>query len=141
MDEDNIRPPDEAFNEQLIEDNRDDFEKQVDEAIIISKQEMDQQCDINRKYEEQLLKDYASETSRRSELFKDFLFNLKKISNFDKETGEIYNILDPIIDSYCNQCIQTCELDSETHDKIFNILKKIRNNTLVLDTLKTIILK
>jgi hypothetical protein len=33
FEEDNIRPPDEAVNEQLLEDTRSDFEKQIEEAI------------------------------------------------------------------------------------------------------------
>ena len=138
--EDDIRPPDDVVSEQLLEDNRSEFEKQMDEAMYLSMQEMKQQRDINREYEEQLLKDYAAETNRRTELFKDFLLNLKKIGKFDNEVREIYEILDPIIDSYCGQCIETCELDEETYDNILKTLNKIRNNPLALDTLKTIIL-
>ncbi len=48
-------------------------------------------------------------------------------------------MIDPIIDSYCSQSIQSCELDEETYDKNFNTLKKIRNNPLTLTTFKTII--
>ncbi len=139
--EDDIRPPDDVVSEQLLEDNRSEFEKQMDEAMYLSMQEMKQQRDINREYEEQLLKDYAAETNRRTELFKDFLLNLKKIGKFDNEVREIYEILDPIIDSYCGQCIETCELDEETYDNILKTLNKIRNNPLALDTLKTIILR
>lgn len=139
--DDNIRAPDDVITEQLLEDNRSDFEKQMDEAIYLSMQEMTQQRDINRQYEEQLLKEYTAETCRRTELFKDFLFNLNKVGKFDKEIKEIYEILDPIIESYCGQYIETCELDEVTYDKIFNTLKKIRNNQQSLDALKTIILK
>lgn len=139
--DDNIRAPDDVITEQLLEDNRSDFEKQMDEAIYLSMQEMTQQRDINRQYEEQLLKEYTAETCRRTELFKDFLFNLNKVGKFDKEIKEIYEILDPIIESYCGHYIETCELDEVTYDKIFNTLKKIRNNQQSLDALKTIILK
>jgi len=139
--EDNIRPPDAVVSEQLMEDDRSEFQKQMDEAMYLSMQEMNQQRDINRQYEEQLLKEYTAETKRRTEIFKDFLFNLKKIGRFDKEIREIYEILDPIIESYCGQYIQTCELDKESYDKIFNTLKKIRINQLALETLKTIILR
>lgn len=139
--EDNIRPPDEVVRETLLEDNRDDYQKQIDEAMYLSMQEMNQQRDINLQYEEQLLKDYASETKRRVELFKNFMANMTKLSKFDKEVREIYNILDPIIESYCGQYFQTCELDGETYDKIFDTLKKIRNDQQAFDTLKTIILR
>ena len=87
------------------------------------------------------MKDYADETKRRKEIFKDFLFNLNKIGKFDKEVRDIYDILDPIIESYCGQYIQSCELDGETYDKIFDTLKKIRNNQSALNTLKSIIFR
>lgn len=138
--EDNIRPPDEVVSEQLLEDDRDEFQKQIDEAIYLSMRETTQQYNINLQYEEQILKDYQTETNRRTEIFKDFLFNLNKVGKFDKDVREIYDILDPIIDSYCSQYIETCKLDEKTYDKIFNLLKKIRNNNQALDTLKTIIL-
>ena len=139
--EDDIRPPDAVIRETLLEDDRSEFEKQIDEAMYLSIQEMEQQREINRQFEEQLLEDYKSECDRRNELFKEFTRNLIKISRFDKETRGIYDILKPIIESYCKQYIQTCELDIETYDKIFNTLKKIRNNQQALDALKTIILK
>ncbi len=140
FDEDNIRHPDEVVNEQLIEDTRTYFEKQIDEAIYISSKEVRENQILHKQYEDKILQDYAKETNRRREIFKEFLFNLNKIGKFDKEVREIYDILDPIIDSYCSQIIQSCELDETSHDKIFNTLKKIRNNKLTLDTLKTIIL-
>jgi hypothetical protein len=139
--EDNIRPPDAVVSEQLLEDNRSDFEKQLDEAMYLSMQEMTQQHVHNKQFEEQIIQDYTKETNRRKEIFKEFLFHLHKTSKFDKEVGEIYDIIEPIIESYCGQFIETCELDEETYDKIFKILKKIRNNQQSLDTLKTIILK
>lgn len=139
--EDNIRPPDETVRERLLEDTRSDFEKQLDEAMYLSIQEITQQRHINEQYEDQLLKDYAKETDRRNELFKDFLFNLNKIRKFDKEIQEVHDIIDPIIDAYCGQYIQSYELDEETYDKIFNTLKKIRINQQTLYTLKIIILR
>lgn len=139
--EDNIRAPDEVVRETLLEDTRSDFEKQIDEAMYLSMQEMNHQSEINRQYEEQLLNDYAKESKRRKEIFKGFLLNLNKIRKFDNEVREIYDILDPIIDSYCDQFIETCELDVETYDKIFDTLKKIRNDQQAFDTLKTIILR
>jgi hypothetical protein len=139
--EDNIRKPDEVVRETLLEDNRDNYQKQIDEAMYLSMQEMNQEHEINNQYEEQILKDYADETKRRVNLFKNFMANMNKLCKFDIEVREIYNILDPIIESYCGQCIETCELDQQTYDKIFNILKKIRNDQQSFDTLKTIILR
>ena len=138
--EDNIRKPDEVVRETLLEDNRDNYQKQIDEAMYLSMQEMNQEREINHEYEEKILKDYADETNRRVNLFKNFMANITKLCKFDNEVREIYNILDPIIDSYCGQFIETCELEQKTYDKIFDILKKIRNDQQAFDTLKTIIL-
>jgi hypothetical protein len=141
FDDDNIRPPDESFSETLVEDTRSDFEKQIDEAIYISMREMSEQQNNIKQYEERLIKNYLEETNRRKDIFKEFLINLNKISKFDKEVREIYDIIDPIIDSYCGQYIEFCELDLETYNKIFDTLKKIRNNQLAFDTITRIILK
>lgn len=138
--EDNIRQPDDAFKETLLEDTRSDFEKQLDEALQLSMQEINQQLNINKKYEEQLLKDYYTEIERRSNIFKNFLFNINKVGKFDNKIEEIYNIIDPIIDSYCGQFIDNCKLDKETYNKIFDTLKQIRNDQQAFDILKTIIL-
>lgn len=139
--EDNIRKPDEVIRETLIEDNRDNYEKQIDEAMYLSMQEMNQERVINHQYEEKLLKDYADERNRRVNLFKNFMANITKLCKFDNEVREIYNIIDPIIESYCGQFIESCELDQQTYDKIFDILKKIRNDQQAFATLKTIILR
>ncbi len=138
-DEDFVRQPDNVVREQLLNDDRSEFQKQIDEAIYLSVQELNNQRILYKEFEDQLVKDYTNETNRRTELFKDFLFNLNKIGKFDREVQEIFNILDPIIESYCNQFIQTCEMDQETYDKIFNTLRKIRNQTTV-DILKSIVL-
>lgn len=138
--EDNIRQPDDAFKETLLEDTRSDFEKQLDEALQLSMQEINQQLNINKKYEEQLLKDYYTEIERRTNIFKNFLFNINKVGKFDNKIEEIYNIIDPIIDSYCGQFIDNCKLDKETYNKIFDTLKQIRNDQQAFDILKTIIL-
>jgi hypothetical protein len=152
FEEDNIRRPDKVINEQLIEDvdvidefefkdTRDEFEKQLDEAMYLSIQEMNQQKNINQNYEEKIRKEYDDETIKRREIFSEFLFNMNKIKNLDKEINEIYNIIDPIIEAYCGQLIQSCEFDEKTYNKIFNTIKKIRNNKIAFDTLKTIIFK
>jgi len=140
-DNETIRQPDEVRREQLIEDNRDDFQKQIDEAIYISLQEIKKQQEINIKYEEKLMSDYLKENNKRKEIFHEFLFNLMRVSKFDKNIREIYDIIEPIIDSYCNQLIHVCQLDDVTHDKIFNTLQKIRINKESLEFLKTIIVK
>ena len=139
--EDNIRPPDEVRVDQFLEDTRSNFEKEIDEAIYLSYQDIREKQELSKNYEEQILKEYNEESNRRRDIFKDLLLSLNKITRFDKEIREIYEIIDPIIESYCSQYIEICELDEKTHDKIFGLLKKIRNNQLAFNLLKEIIIK
>lgn len=139
--EDNIRPPDSVVSEQLLEDTRSDFEKQIDEAIYLSYQDIREKQDLSRKYEEQILKDYNEESNKRKQTFEKFLFDLNKVGKIDKEVREIYDIIEPIVESYCSQYINKCELDIETYEKIFKLLGKIRTDKTAVEFLKTIILK
>lgn len=138
--EDNIRPPDKNIRETLLEYTRSDFEKHLDEAMYLSMQEINQQIEINNQYEELLVKNHVLESKKRNEIFKNFRFNLNKVGKFDKKVREIYDIIDPIIDLYCDQRIETCELDGETYNKVFNTLKEIRNDQQAFDILKLIVL-
>jgi hypothetical protein len=139
--DDNIRQPDEVINEQLLEDNRSEYEKQIDEAIYLSCKEMREKEILNKKYEEQLLKEYNEETNKRKQIFEKFLFDLNKVSKIDKEIREIYDIIEPIIEAYCNQWVMKCSLDFETHEKIFKLLGKVRTDKDAIELLKTIIVK
>lgn len=137
--EDNIRPPDEVKMEQLLEDTRSDFEKEIDQAIYLSFQEIRNQEEIARKYEEQILKDYNEESIKRKQIFEKFLFDLNKLSRFDKEVRDIYAIIDPIIESYCSQYINNCEIDIDSYESIFKLLDKIRTDKNAIEVLKSII--
>jgi len=137
--EDNIRPPDNSIREQLLEDDRSDFQKQIDEALYLSMQEWNQEQIHQKQYEEKIMQEYQLETDRRRELFKDFLFNLRKIGKYDKEVNNVVELLEPIIDHYCLQYIEQCELEEFTYRTIFNTLQKIRNQSAV-SLLKSIIL-
>ena len=141
INDDNIRPPDDVVSEQLLEDTRSNFEKEIDEALYLSFQDMREKEDLSRKYEEQILKDYNEETFKRKQIFEKFLFDLNKISKIDKEIREIYDIIEPIIESYCSQFINKCEFDIETYEKIFKLLGKIRTDKAAVEFLKTVILK
>ena len=139
--EDNVRPPDVAVREQLLEDTRSDYEKEIEEAIYLSCQDIREKQDLSKKYEEQLIKDYNEESNKRRQTFEKLLFDLNKVGNFDKEYRVIYDIIEPIIESYCSQYINSCEFDVETYEKIFKLLGKIRTDKTTVEFLKTIILK
>jgi hypothetical protein len=139
--DDNIREPDEVKYERLIEDNRTDFQKQMDEALYTSMEDFKKQQEIYDNYEEELKKEYLNEVIKRREKFKLFILDLNKLIKFDKEIKEIYDIIEPIIDNYCTQYIEICKIDIITYDKIFETLNKTRANKQALEFLKTIILK
>jgi adenosine deaminase len=140
IDNDNeVREPDEVYAEQLQEDTRSDYEKEMDEAIQLSLQELHQQQQMYALYEKQLMEEYAKETERRANIFKDLLFQLNRTAAFDKSTAELLNILTPIIEAYCSQTIEVFELDQTTYQKVFGALKKIRNTSTVAEVLQAII--
>ena len=137
----NTRAPDKVIKERLFDDDRSDFEKQTDEALYLSLQELKEQDEINSIYEDDIINTYTNETRKRRELFRELLFDLNKLTKFDKDIKEIYEIIEPIIDTYCGQFINFCELDEETYDNIFKIVGTVRTNKKNIEALKTILIK
>jgi hypothetical protein len=138
--EDNIRPPDVTKIERLIEDTRCDFEKEMDNALNESMKDIEEQQKIQDNYEKELLDKFLNESIKRRHQFEKLLFDLNKLIKYDKEIKEIYELIEPIIELYCNQYIEFINFDQTTHEKIFNILNKIRIDKTALDILKNIIL-
>jgi len=137
------RAPDETIREQLLPDTRSEFEKQqsefqkqLDQALFLSLKEED---DKILRQEEEIINNYNAETKRRTDLFKTLLFDLNKLIRFDKDIKEIYDIIEPIINSYCFQYIETVELDAITYDKIFKVLCGIRTNKNNIELLRSIL--
>ena len=135
-----IRSPDEIKREQLVENtNKSDFDREMEEVLYLSMQEVREEEIKNHKFEEEIINSYLEKQSKRRELFRDLLINMNKVARFDKDVKETYEILDPIIEAYCLDYIQFAELDKETCDKIFKVLKTIRINKNTLDALQSII--
>jgi hypothetical protein len=137
----NIRPADEVFKEQLMEDNRSDFEKEMDEALRISFEEANLLNNLNKDFEEELIEKFEKEKIERKELFTKFLLDLNRIIRFDKDVKDVYEIIEPIIETYCNQFIEMCEFDGETYDKIFKVLSTVRTDRKCVDILKAILIR
>lgn len=53
---------------------------------------------------------------------------------------DTYEIIEPIIDAYCNHIIETYFVDEETFQSIFKNLNSIRTDKKNIDFLKTIII-
>lgn len=109
--EEYIRPPDKVKKERLTW-QEEEFEEDILQNMV--------------DYEKEIQKYFVEEKMRRKEIFNVLLFKMKKISNYDKEVEEIYNIIEPIIESYCEQVIQYYEVDKVTYERIFNIVSSIR---------------
>ena len=63
--EDNIRPPDKIIREQLIQDTRNEFEKEIDEALYASIKEYNKQQQLHDNFEEQLMNDHLNTYIKR----------------------------------------------------------------------------
>jgi hypothetical protein len=135
-----IRPPDETKIEQLIENtHKSDFDREMEEALYLSMQEARDEEIKNHKFEEEIINSYLEKQCKRRELFRDLIVNMNKVARFDKDVKGVYEFLNPILEAYCSDYIQFYEVDKETHDKVFQVLKTIRVNKNTMDTLQTII--
>lgn len=139
--DDNIRPPDEIIREQLLEDNRSDFEKEIDEAAYLSKKEFEEIINRENEYEKHIIQDYIELVNIVKDKFNPLLNDLKRLSKLDDELGEIYDIIEPIIDSYCSQMIKFVEFDDTTYNRIFRVLGTIRTDKKCIEELKNVIIK
>ena len=141
FEDEEVRAPDEVKREQLMNDNRCEFQKQMDEALFLSLQEIKNVEEVNKQYEELIIQNYHNEINKRREKFGGLLLDINKLIRFDKDIKEIYEIIEPIIESYCNQYIEYVELDEDTYDRIFKVIGTIRTNKKNLDLLKEIIFR
>lgn len=137
----NIRRPDNVITEQISQEDISEYEKQLIEATQQSIKELEEQQNEQFNYERKLIQEHTHETKRRVEIFKEFLLRLQKISSFDQEIREIYEIIQPIIDAYCGQIINHYDLDEITYNKIFDTLRNVRHTDTGITELKKIICK
>lgn len=134
----NIRPPDEVKKERLCQDNRNNFEKEMEEMEEAIKCSLQEHEEISKNYEDKLINEYLLETNKRRDTFKSILFDLSKLIKYDQNIKEIYEIIEPIIDAYCNQYIQNYEIDEITYNRIFKVIGTIRTDKKNIELLKTI---
>jgi hypothetical protein len=116
------------------------FDKELEEALYLSMKETIDEQKRNLEYEEQIMNGYLNETCKRREKFYDLLFDLNKLSKFDKTIKEMYQVIEPMIETYCNQFVEFYNVDEETYTNIFKTLSTIRTNKKNIENLKTIIL-
>ena len=138
--ENNIRLPDEVKRETLIEDTRSSFQKEIDAAVYQSMLEQEEYANNMTEFETRIMCESSLETDNRKKQFACLLHELDKVSRFDNQIKEIYNIIEPIIESYCSQFIHNYEFDKITYEKIFTTLSSIRTNKQDIELLKTVII-
>jgi hypothetical protein len=88
-------------------------------------------------YEKKQL-EMLEKTRLRVQTFKDVLFKIKKISMIDSQILKLYNIIEPMIDSYCACNIDIYECDKAMYDEIFSTLKTIRLTESELELFKNL---
>lgn len=135
-DDDYIRPPDQSKSEILIQDNTNDFDNELEEAIYQSIQIYEKEIKKNEEYERKILEEQKDEIEKRQKYVNPILLGLKRIKNYDNKINDIYNIIEPILDAYCALIIENYTVDYKTYEYIFSNLSKIRIN---IDFLKCII--
>ena len=148
FEESNIRPPDSVKTERLIDDFMEEdknllqdinllehnliqdtniyditFEKEVEQAFEESKKEFEERIARENEYENRIMQDYLTMVEKNKTKFQPLINDLNRLSKFDIDTREIYDILEPIIDSYCANILPFVEFDKVTYNRIFTPLK------------------
>jgi hypothetical protein len=134
-----IRPPDNPIREILVNDyyndniipcDYDDYDNALQLAYLESIKEQEE-------YEKKQL-EMLEKTRLRVQSFKDVLLKIKKISMIDPQILKFYNIIEPMIDSYCGCNIDIHECDKAMYDEIFSTLKTIRLTETELELFKNL---
>jgi hypothetical protein len=137
--EQEIRPPDNPireilvnnyYNNNIIPYDYDEYDNELQLAFIESIKEQEE-------YEKKQL-EMLEKTRLRVQTFKDVLFKIKKISMIDSQILKLYNIIEPMIDSYCACNIDIYECDKAMYDEIFSTLKTIRLTESELELFKNL---
>lgn len=129
----------ESFNQYNNQDNNQDLQKILKESI----EEYETMKSIYQSYEETLLNKHLQEKNRRLDIFSNFIKELHKLKKIDNNvnTNNVVDIIEKIIESYCEQEIEIYEVDEELYNKIFKYIKSIRNTENIKNILEKIILK
>lgn len=144
--EEEIRPPDNQIREVLVNNNCDyDYiSDYYDSNFISNDQDYELQLAINKSIKEQeehekKQLEIMKKSNLRLKSFKDVLFKIKKISMLDKQVFNFYNIIEPIINSYCECNIDIYKCNKDMYNEIFSTLKTIRITVIELELFKKLI--
>ena len=136
-----IRKPDKVIKETLIDFDsniQSDYDIELEKALKISIDAYFNLCKKSEDYETQIIEEYNKEMLNRQKLINPIIFEIERISKYDKSYTELYQLLEPILQLYIQQYLNYYECDFETYNQIFNKLSKIRLNKDKLELLKNI---
>jgi hypothetical protein len=139
FDDEDIRPPDEVIREQLQEDPRSEYEKDLEEAMYQSIESLKEEEKRQDEYAQRCVQIFEEERNQKYEQFDNIFKQLKKLSVYDMNLKNILDIMEPVIDAYCNGFIEYYGLDKISHDNIFDNLKKVRLSEEERQILKNIV--
>ena len=141
LDEEYIRAPDKVIKETLIHSDSNiqtEYDIELEKALKISMDEYFGLCKNSEDYETQIIEEYNKEMLNRQKLINPIIFEIERISKYDKSYVELYQLLEPILQLYIQQYLNYYEFDFDTYNQIFNKLSTIRLNKEKLDLLKII---
>lgn len=143
--EDNIRPPDEAITERLVDNNiniqfndKDTYNDELNLVLELSKNEYN----FSQEFEEQKEIDTIIQQSKTElEKYTPIKNKLNKILLFDKPNSGIYEYILSIIHLYETGYITYYYSNKTEYKNIFDILKSIRLTNDEFNSLKNLIIE
>ena len=118
--EDELREPDEKFNDVLLNPYDEEYENSINENNFMNEQlKIALEISINE-YENKLKEDYLKISSRKKSLE---LFSKKiKFLNYISEEIEIKDFIEKVLDDYFNLKIDFINVDKDNYEKIYKII-------------------
>ena len=91
-------------------------------------------------YEKKIIQDYLTMVETNKAKFQVLLNDLKRLSRLDTDIKEVFDILEPIIDSHCSDLLPIVEFDTITYNRIYKVLSSIRTDKNCIEELKKVII-
>lgn len=146
IEEEEIRPPDNQIREVLVNNNNYYYYNcDYDNSnFIINDEDYELKLAISKSIKEQeehekKQLEIMKKSNLRVQTFKDVLFKIKKISMIDNQILNLYNIIQPIINSYCVCNIDIYKCNKNMYNEIFSTLKTIRLSEVESELFKKLI--
>lgn len=114
--------------------------EEVNNVFEESKKDFEEKIKREYEYEKQIMQHYFDTVEKNKAKFQPLINDLIRLSKFDTEIKEIYDILEYVIESYCAQVMPYVEFDIETYNRMFKILGSIRSDKKCIEELKNVII-